>query len=889
MAVVETLGIGIAFTVAGGAMLTKATSYMGNFESGLKKANHAVTQLGFSLKRFGGGLAGSALAIGRLADDYIDLVAGISRGSFMIQKTTDLNSKSMAKFDQDIRKMSTSLATSQREIQVFAERAGAAGIGSELIESSKSLEMFDDKMKSLGISTNLSGKAMEAAQRELKEVTETLTKLGKVSNIDTEAESDRFLKAAIQFANAGETKAQAVKNFAEQLMVVASKAPGTEAELATLATKLINLKFITGASREELLALAGGISFVGEQSRTSANAITDVWLKLRESSDEVIMLFDSLSGFNSGEELEKALADPAKGFELTIGVMNEYSDALNRIGISSEEAKIKMSMIDAGTDGLLKSTVSNRIALNLSATKGFMDGLLQSIKGPGAQAFGFLDKMWKEYTKTSAFSIEQQKVAFENMKIDIGTQLLPIWLELSQIMLKFARDVMAFINTHPELKKWIREWGAKAIAIGFVAGKVIDLAGAFVLVLSGLTRLALSPYWLTLVGLPIALGLAFAATSSDFGDFRKQVDNFVKDIMPSFNQAVTSLQNLFKVLGQSIKDAFNSPEGKEFAKLLQNVSKGVIKFVFESVSAVSDYASGKDTNLGTRTVDNVTDLAKDVTGTDNIADATIKMYKWGEAIETFFYDCVSLLQTVGTAIYNTIAALGTWIGTKIEEGLGWALEQVILAAHAGFKLAFETIPNMLIETFGGAILAVVDLVTKAFNDIFVVPVNAFISSVGSGVTALTLSFNLIVDNFFPKLSSMIESGLRWVESIIEFFSSSEDNFDIKSVPKEADSDQPANPFLPMGQTGRLVKKRTEHKGLQIGEAGSEAIVPLDQDSRTRGMRTANNVGTQTINIAPAKVDLILDGKIVGRALIKFVQTEKETQYGDLVAPLQGIS
>jgi hypothetical protein len=138
---------------------------------------------------------------------------------------------------------------------------------------------------------------------------------------------------------------------------------------------------------------------------------------------------------------------------------------------------------------------------------------------------------------------------------------------------------------------------------------------------------------------------------------------------------------------------------------------------------------------------------------------------------------------------------------------------------------------------------------------------------------------------------------EWFDSVAKWLTSNNKVSDAELLRRSSPSDyiapgtpDPEPPSIVGGQqTGRVIKKPTRSKNLWQGEAGPEAVVPLDRDSRTRSMRNDLKGQNSNITVNPVEAQLSIDGIGFGKLLIKFDTKRIENSYGRVNVVPVGIS
>ena len=234
-----------------------------------------------------------------------------------VRKTVNATEEEFAALSDEIKGMSTEIATSADDIAEVVAIAGQLGIGTDYLTT------FARTMIDLGNSTDIV--ASEAAS--------TLAKFANITNMDQSL-----------FGNLGSTLVQLGNNFAT-----------TESSIMMMAMRLAAAGHQVGLSEAQILGFATALSSVGIEAEMGGSAFSKALIKMEVAAatgGEALTDFATVAGMTEAQFKALWDADPATAFQAFIVGLSQMDEqgmsaiaTLEEIGIS--EIRLRDTLLRA--------------------------------------------------------------------------------------------------------------------------------------------------------------------------------------------------------------------------------------------------------------------------------------------------------------------------------------------------------------------------------------------------------------------------------------------------------------------------------------------------------------------------------------------------------------
>jgi TP901 family phage tail tape measure protein len=290
---------------------TKAGTALDAFSKKANAVSKAITPAGRNLTRY---VTTPILGLGTAAiKSSIDFESAF----ISVRKTVDATEEEYAQLSEQIKEMSTVVATSADDIAEVTAVAGRLGI------QNKYLIDFTRTMIDLQNSTNID--ATEGAQE------------------------------LAQFANVSKMAQDQFSNFGAALVDLGNNFPTTEASILSMATRLASAGTQVGLTQSQILGFAAALSSVGLEAEMGGSTFSKALIKMQvavETGGEALTDFAKVSGLTEQAFVDLWKADPAGAFQAFIvglsGMSEEGASAiktLDDIGIS--EVRLRDTLLRA--------------------------------------------------------------------------------------------------------------------------------------------------------------------------------------------------------------------------------------------------------------------------------------------------------------------------------------------------------------------------------------------------------------------------------------------------------------------------------------------------------------------------------------------------------------
>lgn len=509
----------------------------------------------------------------------------------------------------------------------------------------------------------------------------------------------------------------------------------------------------------------------------------------------------------------------------------------NLTAVADDELRPALATLARGTGDLSKAQDGLKIALDISAATGrplaTVSKALSAAFAGNATALGKLDPHVKAMIKNGASADEviaamagrfkgdaaaaadtasgKMKglgIAVDETKEAIGGALMPIVEAVLPVLQKFG--------------KWAQEHSTVFVVLaGIVGGLALAIMGANL----AMTILALNPVVLTVVAIVGAIALltaGFILAYKKSETFRDIVDGVFEAVKGYVELVVNYLKGPLMAAWDIVSgaiDAISALIRGDFGAAwegLKTMIGGVVDWIKTTILALPILLLGYARDIGTAIVNGI------VSGVATLGEMTwnaIKgvagylLNKAGEWLETL----ASIGGTVVSYVVSGVTGLGADIWDKIS-GIGEYLLDKIKGVAGGFKDIGTAIGDWIVNAAKGAVSGLADI-----------------------------------------LKSAVLAPIRFIASKI----------------KENWPDLPGLPGPPgfldtlsrvgLGATGGIVTRPTL---AVIGEAGPEAVIPLNQTPGSSPLGTMGMGGGITINV---QAGLVSTPDQIGQQIIEAIQ------------------
>ena len=198
----------------------------------------------------------------------------------------------------------------------------------------------------------------------------------------------------------------------------------------------------------------------------------------------------------------------------------------------------------------------------------------------------------------------------------------------------------------------------------------------------------------------------------------------------------------------------------------------------------------------------------------------------------------------------------TTVAAWVSEAAGGLVSKVI-----GLSKTWSTVKDWVSEHGGGAVSKLVSLVKNGWSSVA--------AWVGSARTAVSAKIGLVksgwktLAGFIGSFKKTIRLKLTWVTSGLSSFK--------KTVAKVLFGSAKW-PTLQFAARGGVVNGATLFGSTVVGEAGREAIVPLEHNTEWLDL-VAERVAQRVSNGSPIVVQCVLDGKVIANSTVNYINRQ----------------
>lgn len=323
-------------------------------------------------------LAGTALRVGA----GLTALAGFAVKSAMdwesawtgVLKTVNGTPAQLAKVEQGLRDLATSMPESHQEIAAVAEAAGQLGIARENIVS------FTKTMVMLGDTTNLT--------------------------------SEEAATSIAQFMNVMRTAPGEVDNLGAAIVQLGNNGASTERQIVEMAQRIAGAGRIVGLSEANVLGLASAVASTGVEVEAGGTAISQALIaasKAVATNSSELQTWADVAGVSAQQFADAWRKDPAQAFL-----------AFER-GLAKQGQGAFQTLDKLGLDGARVG----RVLLNLAGANDLLAQSFTDSDQAMRENTALIAEAEKRYDTTAA----KAKIAWNQIKdsaIDAGQSLLPV-------------------------------------------------------------------------------------------------------------------------------------------------------------------------------------------------------------------------------------------------------------------------------------------------------------------------------------------------------------------------------------------------------------------------------------------------------------------------------
>ena len=413
-----------------------------------------------------------------------------------------------------------------------------------------------------------------------------------------------------------------------------------------------------------------------------------------------------------GADLAATFGGPTSDAVSALGaVLRGETDPIERYGISIKQADINAKMAEMGMDGLTGEAEKQARA---QATLALLTEQSASAQGQFARE-----------TDTAAHKSQVARAKIDDAKETIGTALLPVVAQLSEMMAKVAEQV----GKHPKL------FLALAGAVGAVSAAIVGIASvaSVVSALGGMAKIA-SVASKAMAGLKVAM----AAVTGPVGLIVAGIAAVVAGLALFFTKTET---------GKKLWASFTQFLGQAWDWIVGKFQAGIswISTTFGPVfSQIGDVISG----AWDATVEKVSGAIARV---KEIISGALTFWQSGETTD--------FAAALGISEDSPIFTALTFLRDKFIEVKDFAIEAWGLMQEkwaeftTGFGQFYQTWIQPVVDAFGAAFSAIVPVVTAAWDML-----GSAVSTVWNGVIKPVFdAFMQVASVIFPAIASIVKT------------------------------------------------------------------------------------------------------------------------------------
>lgn len=471
-----------------------------------------------------------------------------------VRKTVDATEEEYAQLEQNIKQMSTEMASSKEEIAGVMEVSGQLGV-----EGVENLTAFTRTSVMLGDTTNIA--AADAA-----------TALARVLNItgDGYDKIDRLGSVVVDLGN----------NFAT-----------SESEIVNMATRLAGAGKIAGFTTQEVFAMSAAMSSVGIEAEAGGTAMETTMKNIQaavsnfskegatEKEKEKLIALANVAGMSAEAFAHAWQTKPMDAMQAFIKGLANLRD----------EGGDTFAMLDElGMKGIRQSGMLQRLAL----ASDMMGDATETANKAWNENTALTDEAAKRYATMEA-KLEQLKQTLTNLAITVGERLMPYIEKLIEYVDKLAEKFEgmsdAQLDATIKIAAFAAAIGPVLMVIGGITigiGKFIEALGVIKGALAG-AQAAIAGLGGSLTGLlgPLALvAAAIAVWVHNWDEIKEAAGLLVERTKEHFEAIKNDVIAVHEALKAYISAKWT--EIKETASTLMEALKIALGVIWEFIKGI---------------------------------------------------------------------------------------------------------------------------------------------------------------------------------------------------------------------------------------------------------------------------------------------------------------
>ena len=654
----------------------------------------------------------------------------------------------------------------------------------EIITAESKLKTFNQQLREIG-NANL-----KALSNQLKEIGDKMTQVGKTMTTRVTAPIVAGYTAAAKYASDYEENLNKIDvAFGDQSQAV---------------------KDWANTARTEF-----GLSKV--QATEAASAFGALGKGIGLSEKDAAGMSTTLAGLSAdlGSYFNTGVDESAKALE---GIFTGESEALKKFGVVMTDTNLQQFAEDQGL-------VWKEMDQNEKTMLRYQYVLAKTKDAQG------------DYSRTSdgtANSIKTFRATIQDLATAIGTNLLPI---ITPIIQKVSEWINKFNELSPRTQKIITIIGLVAAAIGpvlIIIGTLISSIGAIV----GAIGMVTAPM-LGIVAIIAAVVAAGILLYKNWDKIKKKAKELWKNLKKSFDEIKDSITETWNRIKETITNTWNSIK-TTVSNALKSI-KSTVTSVFNAVkTTVASIWNAIKTAITTvinsikATVTTVFNAIKTTVSTIWNAIKTATTTVWN-AIKTFVTNGVNGIKNTVSTVFNAIKTKISSIWTSIKTSISNAVSSIRNTVSSVFNSVRSTVSsiwNGIKNTITSAITSAKTTVSNIVNTI-----KSTVSGAFNGISnSVRSAFNAVKDAITGPIQTAKDTVSGIINTIKGFFplnlgkifNLQLPHFRITSFGSfpwgVAGKGTPPEWTVDWYKTGGIFSSPTI---AGIGEAGPEAVVPLD--------------------------------------------------------------
>lgn len=853
-----------------GSGLKQMDKELTNFQKGLLRIQRMATAAGFGLRRLGQGMSMGSQNVIRSGERMVKTFADYEQGVLRLQRNTNIMDDTVfSVINKNINATAQEMGILLEQGQEFGIFAAKTGVYTPLINDLNALtQEIREGGDASGEAALKHAKLAKDLEKNFSKTVETLAEASLVLDNFSEGDTNRLLRTFTSVLGADNAKDldkfnDGLRLFVAQLDAAARFGNIDEARIVTILEKsraIFELSPNARPAMEQVTAYGSTIAELGEQSRTAANNITSFMLKIKSPADQAkfVSMFSNTSeaiglSMNNLEDFNKLVFDNGNVINVAMLALQEYGQAL----VSGDMKKAETISKTFGLETKVMQRLSNEL---VNGTERFKQFLKQV--GASDDIIAALTETSDKFKQSTQASLNRVRNDWTLLTADLSRIVLPIFRELIKIVKENAQALKNWI-ADPENKKRIKEFielAPKMLIFGIVAGELIKLAGSLVLVISGLRNLTgvfsglFSVAGFLFKGGALLVGITLLAESLFPGLIDKTI-NFGKELLASFN--IENFENFKSKLIEGFKSI--TKHTSNFVKELKEASE--FKNILEQKGR-----QGAFNYLTEQEMQSTPGISQDLAK----ARASELMLERSRGSFEIFADSVTDFYVENQGFFKDLKVQFGYLGFNV---LTFAKE------------AFNQL-TVWIGDLGRSLIVYL-------SDNFFLPIKEAFANANARAREHILSAQEKLTKMFDSIAGFIDGVAETFDIIATWLGLNRPDIDALNAGnnfRDPTTDDMAREELENltggGQTGKIFRKPMNLGGFRVGEAGEEALVPIDRNSSIPSLQ--KSISSGGISIKPATVVIQLDNREIGRAAIDFQIEEMESRGLGASQTLRGI-